>query len=109
MSAWWRTVQIFHSDCQGGLDLFVRFGIIARARQCPRVGIECEDIVTAGDLAARNFDGLGRIFGVVDVIGDQFPVGVIGPFRLRAGQRFEFAETRLRFLLLAGQFLGLAS
>ena len=71
-------LRIFDSHAKSFLHLGAGFLEFAVGRQRPGVAIEGENILAALDFAFRDCESLRGLMGVVNIVGDQFVVGIVG-------------------------------
>ena len=87
-------------------DGLLHFGagldVVSTGRKRPRIRIESEGIVAAGQFLAGDLQGLRRLAGVIHVVRDQFVIGVVGKARFAQGFFLELSEGPGSVVLAAG-------
>jgi hypothetical protein len=76
--------------------------LVSLGRERPGVGVQSESIVAAGKFLPGDLQGLGRLVRVVNIVGDQLMIRVVGNVRFAQRLCFESGEGLRRVIFAAG-------
>jgi hypothetical protein len=99
-----KQLGIFDADGQSALDFGLGLGIVAGCRQRPGMRVEGEDVMAARKFLLSEVQGLGGLFGIVGVVGDELVIGVVGERGLGERLLLENGEGRIGFAMASGAF-----